>query len=449
MVVVATACAVGAAWGVRSPVQVMIAAAFVGAIGTLRAGPRWMVVPAIAVVAIWGGQHSDAGLKVAGRGPLAGVVELISDPERKYGAVSAVVRSDGRRYQVDVYGALGRRLESMLAGDRVQMTGRIAPLNPRQAARLASRHVVARLNIEQIGDMADPRPVARAANRVRELLQRGSSPLPPIERALFLGLVIGDDRAEPPDLVTDFRRSGLSHLTAVSGQNIGFLLVAFAPLLTGLRPRSRWVATSGLIAWFALLTRFEPSVLRAGVMAILAATVFWRGWTATPLRLLAMTVTGLTLIDPLISRSIGWWLSVGATTGIALVARPLARGIPGPRWFAEPAGASLAAQLGVMPVSVLVFHRLPLFGLGANLLAGAPAGFVMVWGIPAALVGGAVPWLAPLVQFPSLVATRWVMVVARVMAAAEPEVSAWVSGPVHLLAAILIVNRSRRRSERG
>ena len=272
--------------------------------------------------------------------------------------------------------------------------------------------------------------------------------LPTIERALFLGLVIGDDRAEPADLVADFRRSGLSHLTAVSGQNIGFLLVACGPLLTGLRPRARWVVTVGLVSWFALLTRFEPSVLRAAAMAVLAATVFWRGWHASPLRLLAVTVTVLTLIDPLIARSIGWWLSAGATGGIAILARPLALRLPGPQWFAEPAAASLAAQLGVMPVSVLVFHRLPLCGLLANLLAGAPAGFVMVWGIPAALVSGALPWLGPLLQFPSLIATRWVLIVARVAAAAEPDVSVWVSGPVQILLALCVVKRKERTIER-
>lgn len=183
-------------------------------------------------------------------------------------------------------------------------------------------------------------------------------------------------------------------------------------------------------------------MLRAGAMAMLAATVFWRGWTATPVRLLALTVIGLTLIDPLLSRSVGWWLSVGATAGIAVLARPLADRLAGPRWFTEPAGASLAAQLGVMPVGLLVFHRLPLFGLVANLLAGAPAGFVMVWGIPAAFVGGAVPWLAPVLQLPSLLATRWVLTVARVVAAVEPDGAAWISAPVHLALVLLVMSRA-------
>ena len=67
-------------------------------------------------------------------------------------------------------------------------------------------------------------------------------------------------------MVEQFRASGLSHLTAVSGQNVAFLLAAAAPLLRRLRPWTRWTATVALIGWFMSVTRFEPSVLRAGAM---------------------------------------------------------------------------------------------------------------------------------------------------------------------------------------
>ena len=94
-----------------------------------------------------------------------------------------------------------------------------------------------------------------------------SSSMPPADAALARGLVIGDDRDEPPAMIERFRRSGLSHLTAVSGENVAFVLAAAGPLLRRLRPSSRWAATLALIGWFVALTRFEPSVLRAGVMA--------------------------------------------------------------------------------------------------------------------------------------------------------------------------------------
>ena len=96
-------------------------------------------------------------------------------------------------------------------------------------------------------------------------------------------------------------------------ENVAFLLIVAGPLLRRLGLRGRWLATVGLVAWFALLTRFEPSVLRACSMAGLAATARLTDRRASPLRLLALVVAGLTLLDPMLVRAAGWWLSVGAT----------------------------------------------------------------------------------------------------------------------------------------
>ena len=56
-----------------------------------------------------------------------------------------------------------------------------------------------------------------ASNRVRDLIERGASSMSAAVAALARGLIIGDDRDQPPDMIDRFRRSGLSHLTAVSG----------------------------------------------------------------------------------------------------------------------------------------------------------------------------------------------------------------------------------------
>ncbi len=277
----------------------------------------------------------------------------------------------------------------------------------------------------------------------------------PVDRALFLGLVIGDDRAEPADLVDDFRAAGLSHLTAVSGQNVALVLVAAGPLLRRLRPAPRWIATSGLVGWFALLTRFEPSILRASAMALLAATAFWRGWKVAPIRLLALSVCALELIDPLLVWSVGWWLSVSATAALALFARPLAVRLPGPRWVRDPLAVTIAAQLGVAPLSLLVFGRMSLLALPANLLAVPVAGFVMAWGIPAGLVAGAFrswPAVTAVVNLPTLLATRWVRLIAELVARLDPGWPvAWVlciqAAPV--AAVLLLATRRRRASTTG
>ena len=74
---------------------------------------------------------------------------------------------------------------------------------------------------------------------MRALIDRGADELPADQAALTRGLVIGDDRDQPPAMVERFRASGLSHLTAVSGQNVAFVLAAAGPLLRRLPVRWR------------------------------------------------------------------------------------------------------------------------------------------------------------------------------------------------------------------
>ena len=89
----------------------------------------------------------------------------------------------------------------------------------------------------------------------------------PERRALYAGFVLGDDRGQPVEITDDFRASGLSHLLVVSGQNVAFVLALVSPLLRRLRLGWRLVAGLALLLLFGVLTRWEPSVLRAEAMA--------------------------------------------------------------------------------------------------------------------------------------------------------------------------------------
>ena len=246
--------------------------------------------------------------------------------------------------------------------------------------------------------MAPGRPLDRASNRVRSAIERGAATLPSDDGALFRGLVVGDDRDQPPEMIGRFRASGLSHLTAVSGQNVSFVLAAAGPLLVRLRPWWRWAVTLALIAWFVSLTRFEPSIVRAGVMAGMSATGFVMGRERSPLRLVAWAVIGLALIDPLIAWSIGFWLSVGATAGVVTVGPWLGSRLGSLGPLAMPVGVTLGAQAGVVVPLVWVFGSLPLVSVPANLLAVPVAGFVMLYGLPAGLFAGAVTESVPVAR---------------------------------------------------
>jgi competence protein ComEC len=394
-----------------------------------------------------------AGATLDHSSTIDGVVTLVTDPQRVAGAVRVVVEVDGHRLEVWGRGATGRQLARRLAGERIAVTGRASPASASTRRRLAAQHVAGRLDIVSVTDWWPGDPLHRSANRVRRALVDGAASMTSWERSLFSGFVVGDDRDEPPALVEDFRAAGLSHLTAVSGENLAFILVLARPLLRRLRTWPRAGLTVAVIGWFALLTRFEPSVLRAAAMAALAALAVALGRPQSTLRLVALAVSGILLVDPLLVWSVGWWLSVGATAGIALLAGPLTTRLPGPRWLATALAVTVGAQVGVAPVSLAVFGTLPLVSLVANPLAVPVAGLVMVWGLPAGLVAGLLPpGPAAIVHLPTRVGIRWIALVARV-AAAAPVASLRPVGAVVLGLAVLLTGGGvalvRRRAGRS
>jgi competence protein ComEC len=248
-------------------------------------------------------------------------------------------------------------------------------------------------------------------------------------------------------MLARFRRTGLSHLTAVSGQNVALVLAAASPLLRRLTGRPRVGVTLILIAWFVVITRLEPSIIRAGVMAALAVIARATGREGSPVRLLALAVCMLLIIDPLLAQSVGFQLSVGATAGVAALANRLGERLSALGPLALPVGVTLGAQIGVLVPSALVFGRLPLVGLIANVLAVPIAGLVMLLGLPIAIIAAPAPPLGSILMLPMRLGVRWVDTIAVLADRLEPERAAvgwWAHGCAAALLLLWVVIRRHR-----
>lgn len=191
------------------------------------------------------------------------------------------------------------------------------------------------------------------------------------------------------------------------------MMVIAAPLLARLRFGPRLAATLGVLAMFALVTRAEPSVLRATAMASVAAAGAALGRPTSTVRTLALGVSGMLLVDPLLATSLGFQLSVAGAAGIVVGAARIEDMLPGPRWLAAPLSVTLAAQAAVSPLLVATFDAVPLASLPANLLAAPAAGPLMVWGLTGGLVAGVVGGpLAHVIHLPTRALLVWLEGVA-------------------------------------
>jgi competence protein ComEC len=348
---------------------------------------------------------------------------LVDDPDgTQYNAkVLARVRqidardAGSRTVLVTAGGDAASRLRLLETGDEVELSGWLQPLSGFDT-RLQWRHAVARFDaVELVAFEPAGSPLHRTANALRAHVLAGGQYLPATERALMAGFLLGDTRSLPRDVAEQFRAAGLTHLLAVSGANVAFVLALTRPLLRRLSLRAQLVGGLGVLVVFGTMTRWEPSVLRACAMAACAMAALYLGRPTAGLRVLGLAVVALVLADPFLLHSIGFLLSCGASAGIVILAAPITARLRGPSWLREPLAVTLAAQLGVAPVLIPVFGSVPLAALPANLLAVPLAGPLTALGFVASLAGGAIePWcpgLAAALQVPvGLLATAMLQV---------------------------------------
>lgn len=343
-----------------------------------------------------------------------------------------VLQGRGQRSELDapVLAVGDQRWLGLAWQQRIIAKGRLSPAEPGQ-------DTIAVLRPTGAPEIVEDAPVAaRAAGEVRARFRTATSHLPPDPAGLVPGLVIGDTSATPPDLTDAMTTAGLTHLSAVSGSNVAIVLAAALGAARWVGVRRRWRPVLAVVALtgFVVLVRPEPSVLRAAVMGVVGLLGLGVARRALGAPALAAAIVALLCWDPWLARSYGFALSVLATLGLILFARPWGRSIGRrlPRRIAGwgPALAvPVAAQLACAPVLVLLQPSVSLVAVPANLVAAVFVAPATIAGVVVAVV--AVPWLAAaswLAWAPGLPA--WAIALVARAAADQPWGSVpWPAGP--------------------
>jgi hypothetical protein len=184
-------------------------------------------------------QHELGGPRAGPLGAFEGWVRIVDDPQPYPSSTRVIVEVEGERFETVV-----ARPRAAAAGDAVARW-RVGPWSTvsngarsMPSGRTGWRGSTSSASSSWTGRATSTRAVRSPERRIASERDRAgrrhvdSRP----DGALYRGLVIGDDRDQPRDMIDRFRASGLSHLTAVSGQNVAFVLAACGPLLVRMRP---------------------------------------------------------------------------------------------------------------------------------------------------------------------------------------------------------------------
>ena len=309
------------------------------------------------------------------------------------------------------------------------------------AGFLRSRGIGREVRIESLEIVGRRGGVAGAVDSMRRRAEAGiSAGLSAELAALARGMVLGEDGDIPETTQDDFRRAGLAHLLAASGQNVALLCALALPLLMLVRApqRVRVAVLLPLVALYVTLAGSGASITRAGIMAAagLLAIAAGRRSSAVYSLLLAAVVT--LAMNPRSTGDPGWQLSFAAVAGMLalgpVLARPLRRL---PRPAAEAVGATVAATISTAPLLAHQFGAVSIAALPANVIVFPAVAPIMWIGMTEAAVeqfAGLAPPLAALAHAAeglaapvASLALRWVAGVATRFA--DPD---WAQSEVSL-----------------
>ncbi|MXZ76598.1 MAG: DNA internalization-related competence protein ComEC/Rec2 [Gemmatimonadetes bacterium] len=307
---------------------------------------------------------------------------------------------------------LNSGIDSGRYGDRVLVSGRLrSPQPARNPGGFDARTYYASRGVHALMSVRDARsyrvtlrntsftwqtgvidPLRNSIDRSIDRTMRGDS------AALLKGILLGERRQLPEDLLHTFRSIGLAHILAVSGLHVGLITLVIHTLLSVLRlPRNIVVAgTLGVLVLYAFITNLTPSVIRATIMAALFLAGRQLDRQTDTVNILAVAAFVILLIWPSALFDLSFQLSFLATYAIITGYPRMKELLPErislsekwwARWLRDGLLVSVAAQFGALPVVAGTFYQVSWMSAVANLFIGPLVFLNSTFGVLTALTG--------------------------------------------------------------
>ncbi|PIZ00131.1 hypothetical protein COY62_04270 [bacterium (Candidatus Howlettbacteria) CG_4_10_14_0_8_um_filter_40_9] len=317
---------------------------------------------------------------------IVGVVD--SEPEKDIVTkfVVDVLNVDGKK---DVSGKIMvtvRNYPAYKFGDKIKISGELK--EPPAFEDFSYKDYLSRFGIFSVMDFPDVEKTAGQyvergtfkniwfgtrvnLNSIRKTFESGIEKTLPEPHASFMtGLILGSKKSIPEWLLEDFKKTGTTHIIALSGFNITIIVMVLKNLTHGFSRRlSFWLPILGVFL-FVLLTGAQASVVRAAIMGSMLLLATRLGRQSNAFVSIAFTAVIMIYLNPLILRfDIGFQLSFAALVGLIYVAPFIDKYfLRFPKIIAENLSLTLAAQIAAAPIIIYNFKSLSLIAPVANVL---------------------------------------------------------------------------------
>ncbi len=333
--------------------------------------------------------------------PFAFSGTIVQDPEERRGSNHLVVAPDSKEERILL---TTDPFTSWRYGERVSVKGKLQ----RPAvfedfdyrSYLAKDGVYAVMyypTIQSLG-IQPSRHVGEAAMRIllwqktkwKEMVRNYFSPP---QSSILAATLLADKSDWSDDFSTALNRTGLTHVTAISGQHITIFSALLLPILLmlGLWKKHAILLVLAFVVLFITVTGFEASAIRAGIMGTLGMIGTLAGRRSDSIRALAFAGAGMLALNPLLLlRDAGFQLSFLAVLGI-LWCHPYFRSafkwLPELFGIRDAAAMTIAAQVFTLPVIISNFGSVSLVSPVTNILIGPIAPLLVGAGLAFLLAG--------------------------------------------------------------
>lgn len=219
-----------------------------------------------------------------------------------------------------------------------------------------------------------------------------SSTLPPVSSSLLLGIVFGSKEDFSDGFKDALQSTGVLHVIAASGMNVSFFTGAVMFSLGAfLERRIAIICSIFAVIFYSFLVGFEPSIIRASIMALIAFAASFFG--RQRVGVWALVLTGYTMIvwQPNFLWDVGFQLSFMATLGILLINNRLSV-LSRFGYIAEDIKTTISAELATFPILLGTFGQVGVLSLLVNAL--------VLWTVPLLMLLGSLAVIAGLIASP-------------------------------------------------